>query len=70
MDCQRPLFRLDPDVHYLNCAYMAPMLQTVEDAGCEGVRRRRTPSGIGADDFFREGEELRALFARLLSSEP
>ena len=70
MDCQRELFRLDPEVHYLNCAYMAPMLRTVEDAGCEGVRRRRTPSVIGAEDFFTEGEQLRALFAQLMSSEP
>ena len=70
MECQRPLFRLDPEVHYLNCAYMAPLLRTVEDAGCDGVRRRRTPSVIGAEDFFTEGEKLRALFAELLRSEP
>jgi selenocysteine lyase/cysteine desulfurase len=66
LPCQRDLFRLPDDLRYLNCAYMAPMLAAVEDAGIAGIRRRRAPSQIGPDDFFSESDTLRQLFARLL----
>ncbi len=69
MDCQKHLFRLDPDVHYLNCAYMAPMLRAVEAAGEAGIRRRRTPSDITAQDFFTESDLVRAAFARILGAD-
>lgn len=65
---QRHLFRLPDDLAYLNCAYMAPMLAAVEEAGIAGIRRRRVPSSIGPDDFFSESDRLRELFARLLGS--
>ena len=68
MDCQKQLFQLDPEVHYLNCAYMAPVLKTVEAAGISGIKRRHTPSVITADDFFREGELLRERFAAMVGT--
>ncbi len=68
LDCQRHLFNLPGDSHYLNCAYMSPLAQPVEDAGLEGLRRKRMPADISVDDFFEASTRLRALFARLINA--
>lgn len=71
LPCQRYRFQLPPHLHYLNCAYMAPLAREVEEAGLRGMVRRRDPSKITADDFFVETDALRERFARLIgSSEP
>ena len=59
-------FRIPPDVHYLNCAYMSPLHRDVEEAGIEGMRRKRRPYEISSADFFEESDELRTEFARLV----
>ena len=64
--CQRHRFRLPLDLHYLNCAYMAPLAREVEAAGLRGMARRRDPSTIVADDFFDQADALRGRFARLI----
>ena len=66
MECQRDLFSLPEDQHYLNCAYMSPLLTTVEAAGVAGLRRKANPAGLAPHDFFDESEQLRALFAQLI----
>lgn len=66
LDCQRHRFQLPPDLHYLNCAYMAPLAREVEEAGLRGMARRRDPSTIVPDDFFDQADALRARFARLI----
>ncbi|MBI4409800.1 MAG: aminotransferase, partial [Gemmatimonadetes bacterium] len=53
LSCQKQLFSLPDNVHYLNCAYMSPLLRRVEQAGIEGLRRKRLPAGIAPEDFFR-----------------
>lgn len=68
LECQRHRFQLPPDLHYLNCAYMAPLAREVEEAGRRGMVRRRDPSRIVADDFFVEPDALRERFARLIGS--
>ena len=68
LSCQRYRFQLPPHVHYLNCAYMAPLAREVEEAGLRGMARRRDPSKIVADDFFAETDALRERFARLIGS--
>ena len=70
LDCQRDAFSLPTDGHYLNCAYMSPLLRVVEDAGISGLRRKRDPSVIGPDDFFQDAERIRCLFARLVNADP
>ncbi len=71
MNCQKELFQLDPSKHYLNCAYMGPLLKSVEKAGMEGMIKKRTPYKIQPSDFFKETEELRREFSKLIgSSEP
>jgi selenocysteine lyase/cysteine desulfurase len=63
---QRSLFHLPDDLHYLNCAYMSPLARPVEEAGIEGMRRKRNPATVRPDDFFADGEAVRREFAGLL----
>jgi selenocysteine lyase/cysteine desulfurase len=64
--CQRHLFDIPDDVAYLNCAYMAPMLNAVRSAGEAAIARTAQPWQVSADDFFTPAEQARALFARLI----
>ncbi|MFW6079439.1 MAG: aminotransferase class V-fold PLP-dependent enzyme [Gemmatimonadota bacterium] len=66
LDCQKHRFHLPDGVHYLNCAYMGPLLKAVEEAGVAGVRRRRRPNEIGPEAFFEGADRARSLFARLV----
>jgi selenocysteine lyase/cysteine desulfurase len=66
LPCQKPLFALPDDEHYLNCAYMSPLSRRVESAGVIGLARKRVPSRLSAQDFFTETDGARALFARLI----
>ena len=71
MDCKQSHFQIDPSVTYLNCAYMSPQLNAVEEAGIEGVRRKRNPFKISPEIFFNETESLRKEYAKLINaSEP
>ena len=56
-------FLIDPDVHYLNCAYMSPLPHSVEAAGRAGMARKQRPWTIRPADFFtrsRGGEGARS----------
>jgi len=66
----RTAFSLPPEIRYLNCAYMAPLHRSVEEAGVRGVLRKRMPWTLGAEDFFRESDEVRRLFGQLVGGEP
>ena len=66
---RRDLFSLPEGVHYLNCAYMSPLMRSVEEAGVEGVRRKRFPGDIAAADFFAGADRVRARFARLVGGD-
>ncbi|MEL6674183.1 MAG: aminotransferase class V-fold PLP-dependent enzyme [Bacteroidota bacterium] len=66
---QSHLFQLDPEYTYLNCAYMSPMLKSVEEAGMQGLLRKRTPHLIQPADFFDEATELKARFAQLIETD-
>ncbi len=70
MKCQRNLFSLPDGQHYLNCAYMSPLLKAVETAGINGLRRKSVPAEITPADFFDPAEELRQAFARLIHTSP
>lgn len=65
---QRDRFALPPGLHYLNGAYMSPLLDTVEAAGVEGVRRKRDPTRITAPDYFEDADRVRDRFARLVGA--
>ena len=70
MECQKHLFSLPEGVHYLNCAYMSPLMRSVEEKGIVGLRRKRDPSTIVPSDFFSEVEELRRKFGTLVNASP
>jgi selenocysteine lyase/cysteine desulfurase len=66
LTCKQSKFTLSPKVTYLNCAYMSPLLKTVEKAGVRAVRSKRNPADIKADDFFTDSELLRSEYAKLI----
>ena len=61
-------FQIDPGVHYLNCAYMSPLPDSVEAAGRVGLARKRRPWTIGTSDFFTEADQARHAFASVLGA--
>lgn len=65
---QRHLFDLPDDVAYLNCAYMAPLMHAVIEAGREGVGRKARPWKISPRDFFEDSERARARFAQIIGA--
>ncbi|MDW3651590.1 MAG: aminotransferase class V-fold PLP-dependent enzyme [Bacteroidia bacterium] len=70
MQNQKALFSLDPEVHYLNCAYMSPIMKSVEQKGIEGLIRKRNPYHLAPEDFFTEVAEARNLFAEMINCRP
>ncbi len=68
MQNQRAKFSIPKGVTYLNCAYMSPLLKSVEKAGIVGMQRKRNPFSISSDDFFSDSKKLREEFARLINS--
>ncbi|HET7462614.1 MAG TPA: aminotransferase class V-fold PLP-dependent enzyme [Longimicrobium sp.] len=68
LTCQRDLVHLPEGLHYLNCAYMGPLLKSVEEAGVAALRRRRDPTSITAPDFFTGADRARALFGELVNA--
>jgi selenocysteine lyase/cysteine desulfurase len=66
LDCQKHLFSLEDNVHYLNCSYMSPLLRSVEAAGVEGLLQKRNPFRIPPGGFFSGAAELKPLFAQLV----
>ena len=67
LGCQRAEFTLPDDVHYLDCAFMAPLLLRVESAAIGALIRNRVPSRLGSQDFFSEADLARQLFAKLIN---
>lgn len=68
MKCQSEKFQLPPGEVYLNNAYMAPLLKTVEAAGKQTMERQRFPQ-FAVDDFFNPADALRQKFATLLGAD-
>ena len=66
LNCQRDKFQLQRKYTYLNCAYMSPLSKKVEKAGIRGLKGKRKPYKITAEDFFTDSETVRTLFAELI----
>lgn len=66
--CQRDRFDVPDDVHYLNCAYISPLLRAAKAAAIEGLTRESHPWEIGAVDFFEPLEHIRGLFSQLIGA--
>lgn len=70
MDSQKHLFNLRSNVHYLNCAYKAPLLQSSEEAAKQALLRERNPMDISPEDFFSAQESVRSLFGNIINASP
>lgn len=68
MTSQKHLFDLPPDIHYLNSAYMSPLMKSVYEAGVQGLQWKVNPSLIGSEDFFKQADVVRAQFAALINA--
>ena len=62
---QHHRFAIPEDVHYLNCAYMAPLSREVSAAMVEGARLKEQPWNFRPADFFSVTETFRDKAARL-----
>jgi selenocysteine lyase/cysteine desulfurase len=67
LSCQKHLFSLPDNVHYLNCATMSPNLRSVEQAGIEGILRKSQPYQLSQERFFEEIPIVKQLFAQLIN---
>src|SRR5882762_5695764 len=65
---QKKKFSLSSDSIYLNGAYMSPLLKEVEKMGTEGIKRKRSPGSLSAQDFFTGTSKLREEFAKLINT--
>ncbi len=66
MECQKHLFQIPGGIHYLNCAYMSPLLKSVEEKGIEGIRMKRNPISIKPVDFFTGVVGVREKFGEMV----
>lgn len=67
LTCKYAKFSLPKNITYLNCAYMAPLLKSVEKAGLRGVRLKRNPADIRPEDFFATTQDLKSAFSKLIN---
>ncbi len=70
MQNQKHKFQIKEGVSYINCAYMAPLLKSSEEAGIAGMIRKRNPFEIAQEDFFTDVERVKQLFARVVNCQP
>lgn len=68
LSCQRSLFQLPPDIHYLNAAYMSPLLTSVYEAGIAGLQWKLDPSKITSRDFFDLPDVIRNKIGSLINA--
>lgn len=66
--CQRALFSIPAEIHYLNCAFLAPLPRAGQAAGIAAIRERRTPVRFPPERFFEESDALKRRFARLIGA--
>lgn len=66
---QRSKFSLAKGSVYLNCAYMSPLLKSVEKKGIEGILKKRNPATVSTTDFFEDTERVRKEFSKLIKGQ-
>ena len=62
---QRHRFSIPEEVHYLNCAYMAPLSHEVSEAMVAAARLKEQPWNFRPADFFSVAEDFRSAAAGL-----
>jgi selenocysteine lyase/cysteine desulfurase len=66
LTCKHSKFTLPSRITYLNCAYLSPLLKSVEKVGIRALRAKRNPVDITPQDFFTDSEKLREEYAKLI----
>jgi selenocysteine lyase/cysteine desulfurase len=66
---QRHRFNMPHDIHYLNCAYMAPLTNEVSAAFATGAVFKQQPWTYRPADFFSPAEAFRGRAAQLCGSD-
>jgi selenocysteine lyase/cysteine desulfurase len=67
LSCQKYLFDLPADLHFLNCSTVSPNLISSVEAGQRGMARKSQPQSITSHDFFTDVTETKSLFAQLIN---
>ena len=70
LTCQRHLFSLPDDVHYLNCASRGPLLKSVEQTGIAQMRRQISPEPSAPERYFEASDQLRQEIGGLINAAP
>lgn len=65
--CQKDKFNLPEDVAYLNCANIAPLMNTAAAAGKDSIDKRQRPYKITREDWFKPVEKLKRNFSQLIN---
>ena len=66
LESQQHNFAIPTNIHYLNCAYMAPISNAVADSAEQALSRLRAPNTLQPSDFFERSDVVRHLFAQLI----
>jgi selenocysteine lyase/cysteine desulfurase len=66
---QRHRFDMPRDVHYLNCAYMSPLSDTVRAGLHNGAAKKAQPWNYKPADFFAYPEAFRSKAAQLMGTQ-
>lgn len=67
MNNQKHLFQLPEEIHFLNGAYMSPLLRSVEEIGIQALIQKRNPTSIQPKDFFQTAELVKSNFGKLVN---
>jgi selenocysteine lyase/cysteine desulfurase len=65
---QKHLFQLPDYISYLNCAYISPLPKRVEEAGMQGMIRKRNPALIEPEHYFNDAEVIRKNLGKLINA--
>lgn len=68
LQCQSHLFDLSEEVHYLNAAYMSPLLKSAVAVGQSMVAWKSRPYEISPPDFFSTVEKTKTAFTRIINA--
>ena len=66
---QKSLFDIPDDITYMNCANMAPLLKTSNEAGISAINQRNSPWTISVSQWFEPVEQLKLLFAQIIHAD-
>ena len=69
LNCQKHLFSIDADVHYINGAYMSPISNAVAEAGAAATMRKMRPYNIAPNEFFSDVDRLKVLFSKIIHAQ-